>query len=547
HSARDVDEAVRWVDYTNGLRDTAMTRRRRSNGREEPWRVRYLGVGNEVYRPWQMGHRSAPAHAGDAAEPAQLKRAVDPSIQLIGVGIPWDQERWTTPVLATAGRFLDHLSLHHYGASNHLMTGDDYENVVAQSLYFEREISRYSQLVAQISSDVGLDHVPQLVIDEWNMRHLEPASWPEPRAGADGGIAERETRATDELPLRTRVSRYSPRTLGDAVFSAGVLHAIHRSAGNASAVTMANPVNLLNANGIVVARPGGAVGSTLYHVWHLYRHHTGRTVLPTVVDGPARSMDVRLGDSRDRDGMQPTAPMTVPFVDVVATRAEDGAICLAVVNRHRSERIRLRPRFDGSEAATPRLARIRTLGGDVEDVNAWNSLSSPDTVAVRDHGDVESVGGAWVLPPHSVSGLRLSGSAGLGRCAEMVRHDTAPRRTQDMDRPNILLLCTDQQRFDALGAYGNPFIDTPHLDALATQGVLFENCYVQSPVCGPSRASLMTGRYMSSHGLYANGVDLPSQQRVFTRDLADAGYDCGLVGKLHLGACANGRSEPRTD
>ena len=116
-----------------------------------------------------------------------------------------------------------------------------------------------------------------------------------------------------------------------------------------------------------------------------------------------------------------------------------------------------------------------------------------------------------------------------------------------MDRPNILLLCTDQQRFDALGAYGNPFIDTPHLDALATQGVLFENCYVQSPVCGPSRASLMTGRYMSSHGLYANGVDLPSQQRVFTRDLADAGYDCGLVGKLHLGACANGRSEPRTD
>src|SRR5699024_10671156 len=46
HSARDVDEAVRWVDYTNGFRDTAMTRRRRSNGREEPWRVRYWGVGN---------------------------------------------------------------------------------------------------------------------------------------------------------------------------------------------------------------------------------------------------------------------------------------------------------------------------------------------------------------------------------------------------------------------------------------------------------------------------------------------------------------------
>src|SRR5699024_12690545 len=136
------------------------------------------------------------------------------------------------------------------------------------------------------------DHVPQLVIDEWNMRHLEPASWPEPRAGADGGIAERETRATDELPLRTRVSRYSPRTLGDAVFSAGVLHAIHRSAGNAPAVTMANPVNLLHANGSVVARPGGAVGSPLYHVRLLYRHHTGRTGPPSVADRPARPLDV---------------------------------------------------------------------------------------------------------------------------------------------------------------------------------------------------------------------------------------------------------------
>src|SRR5699024_4745793 len=55
HSARDVDEAVRWVDYTNGLRDTAMTRRRRSSGSEGQWRVRYWGVGNAVYGPWKMG------------------------------------------------------------------------------------------------------------------------------------------------------------------------------------------------------------------------------------------------------------------------------------------------------------------------------------------------------------------------------------------------------------------------------------------------------------------------------------------------------------
>lgn len=113
--------------------------------------------------------------------------------------------------------------------------------------------------------------------------------------------------------------------------------------------------------------------------------------------------------------------------------------------------------------------------------------------------------------------------------------------------PNILLICTDQQRFDAVRAYRNDEIHTPNLDRLAAQGVLFENCYVQSPVCGPSRASLMTGRYVHSHGLWANGVALPGHERLFTKDLADAGYDCGLVGKLHLAACFGGRTEPRPD
>ncbi|MGH3728559.1 MAG: sulfatase-like hydrolase/transferase [Micromonosporaceae bacterium] len=114
-------------------------------------------------------------------------------------------------------------------------------------------------------------------------------------------------------------------------------------------------------------------------------------------------------------------------------------------------------------------------------------------------------------------------------------------------RPNILFLCTDQQRFDTLGCYGNQAARTPVLDGLAAQGVTFEQCYVQSPVCGPSRASLMTGKYVHDHGLYANGVSLPDGNPLFMRNLADAGYDCGLVGKQHLAACFGGRTEPRRD
>ncbi|SEE29083.1 sulfatase family protein [Ruania alba] len=116
-----------------------------------------------------------------------------------------------------------------------------------------------------------------------------------------------------------------------------------------------------------------------------------------------------------------------------------------------------------------------------------------------------------------------------------------------MTRPNILLISTDQQRWDALGAAGNSHIRTPHLDRLAAQGARFTNCYVQSSVCAPSRASLMTSRYLHNHGLWANGVDINPDEQLFTRSLTDAGYDCGLVGKFHLGAAQYGRIEPRID
>ncbi|HEX3002972.1 MAG TPA: sulfatase-like hydrolase/transferase [Angustibacter sp.] len=115
------------------------------------------------------------------------------------------------------------------------------------------------------------------------------------------------------------------------------------------------------------------------------------------------------------------------------------------------------------------------------------------------------------------------------------------------DRPNILLLCTDQQRWDALHAAGNDDIATPNLDRLAEQGTLFEQCYVQNPVCAPSRSSLMTSQYVPVHGLHANGVDMDPGALLFSKVLADSGYDCGLVGKFHLGACQGGRLEPRLD
>lgn len=103
-----------------------------------------------------------------------------------------------------------------------------------------------------------------------------------------------------------------------------------------------------------------------------------------------------------------------------------------------------------------------------------------------------------------------------------------------MHRPNILLICTDQQRFDTLGCNGNPVIRTPNLDELARRGVSFDNLFVQSPMCSPSRASLATGRYPHTHRARWNGVKLPLTERTFMDVLRESGYHTALFGKLHL-------------
>jgi arylsulfatase A-like enzyme len=104
-------------------------------------------------------------------------------------------------------------------------------------------------------------------------------------------------------------------------------------------------------------------------------------------------------------------------------------------------------------------------------------------------------------------------------------------------RPNVLWICTDQQRYDTLGCYGTPYVRTPNLDRLAERGVLFEHAYCQSPICTPSRASFLTGRYPRTTRCRQNGQAIPPGEVLVTRILADAGYTCGLSGKLHLSPC----------
>ncbi len=109
------------------------------------------------------------------------------------------------------------------------------------------------------------------------------------------------------------------------------------------------------------------------------------------------------------------------------------------------------------------------------------------------------------------------------------------------DRPNVLWFCSDQQRWDTVGALGNTHVRTPAVDALCAAGVAFTRDYVQNPLCTPSRASFLTGRYPAAHRVFRNGdTAFPPGEVPVSRLFAEAGYHCGLIGKLHLAAPVGG-------
>lgn len=102
------------------------------------------------------------------------------------------------------------------------------------------------------------------------------------------------------------------------------------------------------------------------------------------------------------------------------------------------------------------------------------------------------------------------------------------------DRPNFLFIITDQHRADHLGCGGHPVLQTPNIDAIAGRGRRFDRFYVANPVCMPNRATLMTGRMPSVHGVRHNGIPLSLRSNTFVDLLSASGYHTGLMGKSHL-------------
>jgi arylsulfatase/arylsulfatase A len=134
--------------------------------------------------------------------------------------------------------------------------------------------------------------------------------------------------------------------------------------------------------------------------------------------------------------------------------------------------------------------------------------------------------------------FRLS-SLGLAMLLAAALHAGVPRSCPAETRPNIVLIMTDDMGYGDLGFHGNPVIDTPNLDAMAKRSARLTTFYV-SPVCAPTRASLMTGRFnyrTRCIDTYIGRAMMDTEEVTIAEILRDAGYATGIFGKWHLGDC----------
>jgi hypothetical protein len=127
----------------------------------------------------------------------------------------------------------------------------------------------------------------------------------------------------------------------------------------------------------------------------------------------------------------------------------------------------------------------------------------------------------WLVALGWVVGL---GSASL----QAVNEGVVPEKIPGAKQRNVIFILADDHRYDAMGFMGHPFLETPHMDAIARNGVHLKNAFVTTSLCSPSRASILTGLYTHKHRVIDNNRLVPEGTKFFPEWLQKAGYQTGL-------------------
>ncbi|MEW6444014.1 MAG: sulfatase [bacterium] len=174
------------------------------------------------------------------------------------------------------------------------------------------------------------------------------------------------------------------------------------------------------------------------------------------------------------------------------------------------------------------------MSTDSEDGSKIREQTGPRTPAKADRGKPQ---GPLQTPAARRSTLQAFGALAVAAACVLGTLISARASGADREaaaRPNIVFILSDDHRCDFLGSAGHPFVQTPALDRLARQGVLFSNAFVTTALCSPSRASFLTGQYAHTHGVRNNLTPWRDENVTFLELLKAAGYDTAFIGKWHM-------------
>ncbi|KAJ2895529.1 putative alpha-L-arabinofuranosidase C [Zalerion maritima] len=303
-------EALAWVEYCNGTKDTYYANLRRKNGHPEPYNVKYWALGNEMWGPWQVGQMTKEVYAETAAQWGKAIRLLDPNVCLILCG-ETGHASWDHHVLRECIEFVDMHSIHIYTAAHAHMP-----NVTAP-LSAERAIQTAAALIDMARIEKNIDPAkPQTTIcfDEWNV-------WDPDRAPGDKGGEEAYT-------------------LSDALAVAVWLNVFIRQSRHLGMANIAQTVNVISP---LMTTKEGIIKQTTWWPLLLYSKY---------MRGTAVACHVKCGSYKGETQpkwLQNVLQDGAPWLDVSATLSHDGMVNLAVVNISETEEFSTELRGVGSE------------------------------------------------------------------------------------------------------------------------------------------------------------------------------------------------------
>jgi alpha-N-arabinofuranosidase len=317
-----LEEALAWIEYCNSARTTYWASRRRENGRDEPYRVSYWALGNEMYGDWQIGQLTAREYVREATRWARAIRMLDPDAKLIGCGeAGWTD--WDRVVIDGLAGLVDYHSIHLYTGS------DDYWTNVLQPHQAERAITTTAALLDRAAYQRGLASKAMIAYDEWNVWYRTMTV----------DLAERYTHA-------------------DALAVATYLNIFVR---NCARVRMANLAQMVNAIAPIVATPEGAAVQPIYYPFLLHARAALDLAVDVHVNGATVAPELPPGASRWPHRVADLGPFTL--IDAAASVSADRRrVALTLVNRSlEAEPARLVLRdhaFDAAAAITTVTAGV---------------------------------------------------------------------------------------------------------------------------------------------------------------------------------------------